>query len=151
MYDDSFLFLFLQRRCTYNQNMDQNLILIEAQLMAQGNGVGIGPGGRVVQVATEEEINSIPVVKFHEGMFAEDDNRCAICLSDYEKDDSVKTLGCGHHFNVDCIDRWLKNSRNCPLCQQDITRAHNVRSSSVPSPKGEAHTSLSGLVALSSS
>lgn len=86
-----------------------------------------------MHVASQSEIDSLRQVNYSEGLFGSDDNRCAICLSDYEVSDNLRVLGCTHHFHVDCLDRWLKNSRHCPLCQQDIITATNVRGVTSPS------------------
>lgn len=52
---------------------------------------------------------------------------CPICRNSVNEDsitnennselNSVVVVGmCGHAFHYECIDRWLKNSKNCPLC-----------------------------------
>lgn len=56
------------------------------------------------------------------------DELCAICIELLgEADDggsspaSAKrrcTLACGHRFHEGCIQRWLANSRHCPLCKR---------------------------------
>jgi len=44
------------------------------------------------------------------------DELCCICMSNFEKGDSVKTLPCKHFFHENCIDMWLANSSvNCPV------------------------------------
>ena len=46
---------------------------------------------------------------------------CSICLSEFEENDAIKTLRCGHMFHTECIDPWLINSRAlCPVCRRGI-------------------------------
>ena len=46
--------------------------------------------------------------------------RCAICLGDYTEGEDTITLPCGHSFHAPCVLEWLKRSRQCPLCKDDI-------------------------------
>lgn len=34
--------------------------------------------------------------------------------------DEVRLLPCGHLFHSQCVDEWLKRSRLCPSCNQDV-------------------------------
>lgn len=46
---------------------------------------------------------------------------CSICLVDYEEGDQVRSLnGCAHKFHLECIDKWLERSSQCPLCRADL-------------------------------
>lgn len=38
----------------------------------------------------------------------------------YEKgiDSKVIVNTCGHGFHVECIEKWLKKSKTCPICVQ---------------------------------
>ncbi|WBW71341.1 ubiquitin-protein ligase E3 [Schizosaccharomyces osmophilus] len=58
----------------------------------------------------------------------EPDDRCLVCLSDYEQGDECRRLlSCDHFFHRECIDKWLLSSQNsCPLC-----RAKGVASEAV--------------------
>ncbi|VDK42284.1 unnamed protein product [Anisakis simplex] len=49
-----------------------------------------------------------------------ENERCTVCLVDFETDDSVRSLPCAHIFHVDCIDRWLVYNKKCPVCRLDI-------------------------------
>lgn len=43
-------------------------------------------------------------------------NECVICLEDI-KEDTSRTLTCGHIFHSDCIDSWNNVQVNCPICR----------------------------------
>ncbi|KAF8027808.1 hypothetical protein BT93_E0667 [Corymbia citriodora subsp. variegata] len=46
------------------------------------------------------------------------DNICAICLSEYQPKETLRTIPkCGHYFHVQCIDQWLRQKASCPLCR----------------------------------
>ncbi|KAJ0594342.1 putative transcription factor C2H2 family [Helianthus annuus] len=48
-----------------------------------------------------------------------DDGTCAICLSDYQPKEVVRSIPeCNHYFHADCIDEWLKLNATCPVCRK---------------------------------
>ncbi|KAJ3674376.1 hypothetical protein LUZ60_004992 [Juncus effusus] len=48
---------------------------------------------------------------------------CAVCLLEFEDNDSLRTLPyCSHAFHVECIDIWLRSHATCPLCRSSVTR-----------------------------
>ncbi|KAI5295997.1 hypothetical protein KEM52_006123 [Ascosphaera acerosa] len=48
------------------------------------------------------------------------EDRCLVCLSEYEVGEEVRCLSaCKHIFHQPCIDQWLTTGRNsCPMCRQ---------------------------------
>lgn len=56
-----------------------------------------------------------------------DDNnhqeKCTICLSEFEEEEDVRRLPCMHLFHVDCVDQWLSTNKRCPICRVDIEAA----------------------------
>ncbi|CAH8838971.1 unnamed protein product [Trichobilharzia szidati] len=46
-------------------------------------------------------------------------DRCMICLDDYEESQQIRQMRCSHEFHADCVDKWLKTKRTCPLCRAD--------------------------------
>jgi hypothetical protein len=48
------------------------------------------------------------------------DQRCTICLSDFQATEHVRTLRCGHYFHDVDIRRWLEKNVDCPLCRRPI-------------------------------
>lgn len=51
-----------------------------------------------------------------------EEDKCAICLSEFETSENVRILPCAHFFHVQCIDRWLLSNKNCPVCRLSIDR-----------------------------
>ena len=45
---------------------------------------------------------------------------CVICLSEFEKDDKVISLPCGHTFHRDCGMTWLIEHNVCPTCRYQL-------------------------------
>ena len=46
---------------------------------------------------------------------------CAICVEEFQEDDTTRVLPCKHFFHPDCIDPWLiSHSSVCPLCKQSV-------------------------------
>ena len=35
-------------------------------------------------------------------------------------DNDITTLECGHQFHTTCINEWLQQRDNCPLCRQGV-------------------------------
>ncbi|CAH3110223.1 unnamed protein product [Pocillopora meandrina] len=49
-----------------------------------------------------------------------DSEVCAVCLDEFQNNQLVRTLPCGHEFHCECVDRWLLAKRTCPLCKGNI-------------------------------
>lgn len=49
--------------------------------------------------------------------------QCSVCLADFEQGDSLRTLECGHRFHLSCVDQWLFQSGQCPVCKKIVGEA----------------------------
>mmetsp|Transcript_89878 Transcript_89878/g.159915 ORF Transcript_89878/g.159915 Transcript_89878/m.159915 type:complete len:447 (+) Transcript_89878:91-1431(+) len=49
--------------------------------------------------------------------------QCMVCLSDFDAEDKVRRLPCGHVFHSSCIDEWLRRCTDCPICKTNVDRA----------------------------
>ncbi|NWJ03276.1 PJA2 ligase, partial [Crypturellus undulatus] len=66
--------------------------------------------------ASKESIDSLPqiiVTDDHNGQ----DQCCAICCSEYVKDEIITELPCHHFFHKLCVTLWLQKSGTCPVCR----------------------------------
>ena len=43
---------------------------------------------------------------------------CAICLTPLTN--SKVYLQCKHAFHEDCVTKWLKHKKNCPICKKNL-------------------------------
>jgi len=55
-------------------------------------------------------------------------HECSICLMDVDVGDTVRCLpACGHVFHRACIDLWLLQRADCPLCKGPVLSSKNVQ------------------------
>lgn len=47
-------------------------------------------------------------------------DRCCICMEDFEDGEDVKTLPCLHCFHAGELDKWLTTKRCCPVCNVEV-------------------------------
>ena len=51
---------------------------------------------------------------------------CVICLCDFDKDEKVSKLQCGHIFHKECILFWLNKGPSIPTCPMCRQRLHKI-------------------------
>lgn len=42
---------------------------------------------------------------------------CVVCQREYEGNETVATLHCGHCYHANCIKEWLLHKNVCPICK----------------------------------
>nr|XP_009594258.1 uncharacterized protein LOC104090783 [Nicotiana tomentosiformis] len=52
---------------------------------------------------------------------------CAICQSEYEDEESIGKLQCGHEYHTDCIKQWLWRKKDCPMCRASVLPSQEQR------------------------
>ncbi|XP_010465696.1 PREDICTED: RING-H2 finger protein ATL2-like [Camelina sativa] len=63
-------------------------------------------------------IKSLPVFTFSDETRDKDPIECAVCLSEFEENETGRVLpNCKHTFHVECIDMWFHSHSTCPLCR----------------------------------
>ncbi|GFP88567.1 RING-H2 finger protein atl52 [Phtheirospermum japonicum] len=69
----------------------------------------------------EALIEKITVCKYKNGDGLIEGTECAVCLSEFQENESLRLLPkCSHAFHLPCIDTWLKSHSNCPLCRANV-------------------------------
>ncbi|KAK4482452.1 hypothetical protein RD792_009609 [Penstemon davidsonii] len=72
----------------------------------------------------EASIRSLPILKFKKSTSNVEKERksCAVCLNEFQGEEKLRIIpNCGHVFHIDCIDVWLFNNANCPLCRTSVS------------------------------
>lgn len=79
--------------------------------------------------ATDEEINKVHehifisnehVNIYNKNIILKCDDECTICLSNYNDNEQIRIIMCGHYYHKKCIDEWFKSEFNCPNCRYNI-------------------------------
>lgn len=60
-------------------------------------------------------INSFSSFKYSQD--GDKEINCAICLDKLKEGQMAKQLACKHSFHSACINNWLKQKLQCPLCK----------------------------------
>lgn len=95
-----------------NQHVVEELLRMEEQLNGLNSSSTIG--------ATQEHINCRTLTYQYTKHSNSKEEKCTICLSEYNLSEHVRRLPCMHLFHVHCVDKWLKQSKRCPICRIDI-------------------------------
>ena len=78
-------------------------------------------------LANESNIEGMPRYKirqlettlYRQKNIMQEEELCSICCVEYDKNEPVKKLKCGHFYHPQCIMQWLQINRTCPVCRRD--------------------------------
>ncbi|KAE8692845.1 ethylene receptor 2-like [Hibiscus syriacus] len=105
-----------------------------------------GVGGNVVEV-TETRRKPVLGLKYKKETHSKEiGNECPVCLSVFADGEEIKQLSeCKHSFHTTCIDLWLNNHDNCPICRAPVAvkrPGNNRMPSSGPARDSDHHQGL---------
>ena len=69
----------------------------------------------------KEILRYIPTSTVKEIKKNSENNKCVICLSDFQIGEQESTLPCLHFFHSNCIEKWISEKKWCPICKYDIS------------------------------
>ncbi|CAF1056344.1 unnamed protein product [Rotaria sordida] len=95
-----------------NEHVFEELLRMEEQLNGLNNSTNIG--------ASQEHINCRTLSYKYVKEKISVEEKCTICLCEYDQYDNVRRLPCMHLFHIECVDKWLIQSKRCPICRIDI-------------------------------
>ncbi|KAJ0240000.1 RING-H2 finger protein ATL28 [Hirschfeldia incana] len=66
-------------------------------------------------------IKSFPVFPYSSATMKNQCTECAICLSEFSDEDTVRLITiCRHGFHSRCIDLWFRSHKTCPVCRCEL-------------------------------
>jgi Ring finger domain len=76
------------------------------------------------------EVNKLPTFHFSQSVtlnggiadIDDSERKCLVCQFEYETNESLRRLPCGHCFHKCCVDMWLQEKDVCPYCRQCIVK-----------------------------
>lgn len=55
-----------------------------------------------------------------ENLIEDVDEKCAICMGEFEIGEIVQTFYCTHRFHKDCVISWRQKKNCCPTCNKSL-------------------------------
>ncbi|XP_072968307.1 E3 ubiquitin ligase BIG BROTHER-related-like [Typha angustifolia] len=91
------------------------------ELVALGEVVGIENRG-----LSADTIASLPSITYKTPEVQDGNtDQCVICRMEYEEGDSLVVLSCKHTYHPECINKWLKINKVCPMCSTEVSTSEN--------------------------
>jgi hypothetical protein len=53
------------------------------------------------------------------------ESNCVICLLGIDDSEACKMIPCGHTFHSLCIQTWLVQKMDCPICRSKVSSCHH--------------------------
>ncbi|RWR89362.1 zinc finger protein [Cinnamomum micranthum f. kanehirae] len=87
------------------------------EMRSLGEGIGTEDRG-----LSEELISYLQPFEYRRGPSSTEDidEKCVICCTEYEDGDMLISLPCQHQYHSDCIAKWLKLNKACPICKEEV-------------------------------
>ncbi|XP_020586247.1 E3 ubiquitin ligase BIG BROTHER-related-like [Phalaenopsis equestris] len=101
---------------TIQDDVDPDNMTYE-QLQSLGEAIGTKSRG-----LSDELISFLPFSTYRTGLFQKRENHqeCLICSMAYKNRDKLINLPCQHQYHKDCITKWLKIKKACPVCNAEV-------------------------------
>ncbi|KAI7728474.1 hypothetical protein M8C21_012613 [Ambrosia artemisiifolia] len=55
-------------------------------------------------------------------------NSCVICQTNYDDQEQIGVLDCGHEYHAECVKKWLAVKNTCPVCKSTALAAKAKKS-----------------------
>ncbi|XVE76350.1 hypothetical protein DITRI_Ditri12bG0165200 [Diplodiscus trichospermus] len=96
---------------------------------------------------TERRREPVSGVKYQKETHSKDiGSECPVCLSVFADGEEVKELrGCKHSFHATCIDLWLNDHNDCPICRAPVAVKRPNNNGTAPSGSARASDLHQGL------
>lgn len=97
------------------------LLLVPLIFFGMRNGWFDGING-----ADADTIKNMETVPFDSSLFSNDkgddkpEPECCVCSETFGPEKEIKRTPCQHYFHEECLGKWLKVAKSCPLCRSNL-------------------------------
>jgi len=100
-----------------SQELEENPFVLDLNVFVNGT----------LKVFEDIRVSRVPLPPHHHRKFKPNPRRtgadapeCGICISRFRRNETVTKLNCDHQFHKTCLDTWLDQKGQCPLCRDHI-------------------------------
>lgn len=69
--------------------------------------------------ASDDQLKNLPQIVITQ-QDVDKSAQCAICMEDFNLNETAKKLPCKHLFHEPCVNEWLKLHGTCPVCRKNL-------------------------------
>jgi hypothetical protein len=115
----------LRRRLMYG-NIVNRINIINSYLSITGRHINFNSNFQDDIVNFEKEkrgLSLCDLIKISKILKKEKDSNldyCSICLDNFNEMTILRKLICNHSFHIECIEKWLSENTNCPMCRYEL-------------------------------
>jgi len=67
-----------------------------------------------------KSLDHLPTTVYEGQELPSNQTTCAVCMTEFETSEELRSLHCTHHFHKECIDKWLGVATTCPVCKGEV-------------------------------
>lgn len=71
----------------------------------------------VQYIKYNQQVNKIVTT---ENLIQDGEEKCAICMGEFEVGETIQTFYCTHKFHKECATSWRKKKNCCPTCNKSL-------------------------------
>jgi len=86
--------------------VDSNFIILESRPL--------------IRFKSENKSENKSKYKHLQSFLYDDNENCSICYEGMKSDHCIQCKKCENVFHQKCIEPWIKNEKNCPICRTPI-------------------------------
>ena len=81
--------------------------------------LGYNPENSASEYSDDDDDDDYNIKRRYFMNFDEGEN-CSICLESFTDGDIIGTTPCTHRFHNNCLENWMAEHPNCPVCRHDF-------------------------------
>lgn len=95
--------------------------MFQTLLESQRSGSSLESNRTGYPPASTRTIKNLPTIVVSKRDLEDGCNKeCSVCFLEFNVNDKVSRLQCGHFFHPECVNEWLQKKCTCPICRWEL-------------------------------